>query len=108
MARQSIDSAPPLSDAGRHAMSPETGHDDIARFNFLANFNKYMSAVVVAGNAVAWRDPLVFLWIAVGSAIWVLSLYETANLWDALIDPVAAIGAVLILAGRGLRRLRRA
>jgi len=55
MARPSIDSAPPLSDAGRHAMSPETGHDDIARFNFLANFNKYMSAVVVGGNAVAYE-----------------------------------------------------
>lgn len=65
-------------------------------------------AAVFAANAVAWRDPLVFLWIAVGSAIWALSLYETANLWDTLIDPVAMIGAVLILAGRGLRRLRRA
>lgn len=50
-----IDAAPPLSDAGRHAMSPEPGHDDLARFNFLANFNKYMSAMVVAGNAVAFQ-----------------------------------------------------
>lgn len=36
-------------------MSPEPGHDDIARFNFLANFNKYMSSTVVGGNAVAWQ-----------------------------------------------------
>jgi ubiquinone/menaquinone biosynthesis C-methylase UbiE len=35
-------------------MSPRAGHDDVARFNFLANFNKYMSASVVGGNAVAY------------------------------------------------------
>lgn len=50
-----IDCAPPWSDAGRHAMSPEAGHDEVARFNFLANFNKYMSSVVVGGNAVAYQ-----------------------------------------------------
>lgn len=65
-------------------------------------------AAVFVGNVVAWRDPLVFLWIALGAAIWALSLYETANLWDTLIDPVAVIGAVLILAGRALRRRRAA
>ncbi len=35
-------------------MSPRAGHDDTARFNFLANFNKYMSTRVVGGNAVAY------------------------------------------------------
>jgi ubiquinone/menaquinone biosynthesis C-methylase UbiE len=36
-------------------MSPEAGHDDAARFNFLANVNKYMASCVVAGNAVAYE-----------------------------------------------------
>lgn len=48
------DFSPPWSDAGQHAMSAEATHDDVARFNFLANFNKYMSNVVVGGNAVAY------------------------------------------------------
>ena len=55
MSRPRIDCAPPFSDAGQHAMSPEAGHDDVARFNFLANFNKYMSSTVVGGNAVAFE-----------------------------------------------------
>lgn len=49
------DCAPPWTDAGRHGMSPEAGHDDAARFNFLANVNKYMARHVVAGNAVAYE-----------------------------------------------------
>ena len=47
--------APPWTDAGTHAMSPQAGHDDAARFNFLANFNKYMATRVTAGNAVAYQ-----------------------------------------------------
>jgi SAM-dependent methyltransferase len=47
--------APPWTDAGQHAMSPQAGHDDAARFNFLANFNKYMATRVVGGNAVAFE-----------------------------------------------------
>ncbi|MCP5467175.1 MAG: class I SAM-dependent methyltransferase [Sinobacteraceae bacterium] len=50
-----IDCAPAWTEAGQHAMSPEARHDEIARFNFLANFNKYLSAVVVGGNAVAYQ-----------------------------------------------------
>ncbi|MEZ5474785.1 MAG: methyltransferase domain-containing protein [Steroidobacteraceae bacterium] len=37
-------------------MSPSATHDEIARFNFLANFNKYMANVVVAGNEVAYES----------------------------------------------------
>jgi SAM-dependent methyltransferase len=51
----SSDCAPPWTNAGQHAMSPTAGHDDAARFNFLANFNKYMATQVVAGNAVAFE-----------------------------------------------------
>ena len=53
-AKAGIDCAPPWSDVGQHAMSPQATHDEIARFNFLANFNKYMSSRVVGGNAVAY------------------------------------------------------
>jgi SAM-dependent methyltransferase len=48
--------APPWTDAGPHSMSPEAGHDDAARFNFLANFNKYMATRVTPGNAVAYES----------------------------------------------------
>ena len=36
-------------------MSADAGHDDAARFNFLANVYKYMAAGVVGGNAVAYE-----------------------------------------------------
>ncbi|MEZ5513510.1 MAG: methyltransferase domain-containing protein [Steroidobacteraceae bacterium] len=51
-----VDCAPPWTDAGVHAMSPTATHDEIARFNFLANLNKYMANVVVAGNQVAYQS----------------------------------------------------
>lgn len=54
-ARTGIDTAPPWTQAGQHALTPEATHDEIARFNFLANFNKYMSSAVVGGNAVAYE-----------------------------------------------------
>jgi SAM-dependent methyltransferase len=57
-----IDPAPPFTAAGRHALSPEATHDDVARFNFLANFNKYMSAAVVVGNAVAYERRAAPAW----------------------------------------------
>lgn len=50
-----VDCAPPWTEIGPHAMLPEASHDEIARFNFLANFNKYMSAVAVGGNQVAYE-----------------------------------------------------
>ena len=50
-----VECAPPWSDVGRHALSPPATHDEVARFNFIANFNKYMAARVVAGNAVAYE-----------------------------------------------------
>ena len=37
-------------------MSPSLEHDDIARFNFLANFNKFMASRVVGGNALAYEN----------------------------------------------------
>ena len=41
--------------AGRHALMPETTHDEIARFNFLANMVKYVSTRVLPGTEVAYK-----------------------------------------------------
>ena len=43
-------------------MSASATHDDIARFNFLANFNKYMATVIAPGNAVAFRERVEPAW----------------------------------------------
>lgn len=44
------DVAPPYTAVARHAVFPEPSHDEAARFDFLANFNKYMSTTLSAGN----------------------------------------------------------
>jgi SAM-dependent methyltransferase len=44
-------------------MSAAVTHDDIARFNFLANFNKYMATAMAPGNAVAFRKRAEPAWI---------------------------------------------
>ena len=44
-------------------MSADVTHDDIARFNFLANFNKYMATAVAPGNAVAFRRRAEPAWV---------------------------------------------
>lgn len=38
----------------RHAMMPELNHDEIARYNFLANLNRHLSTFVAPGNKVAF------------------------------------------------------
>jgi ubiquinone/menaquinone biosynthesis C-methylase UbiE len=54
-AAQVIQCAPAWTQAGTHGMSPLASHDEIARFNFLANLNKYMASVVVPGLEDAYR-----------------------------------------------------
>lgn len=54
-AANKIDCAPPWTEAGRHALSPQATHDEIARLNFLANFNKYMASAIVGGNRAAYE-----------------------------------------------------
>lgn len=54
-APSTIDTAPAWTEIGQHALLPEAQHDEVARFNFIANFNKYMSARVVGGNHVAYE-----------------------------------------------------
>lgn len=52
----SADVPPPYTALTRHAMLPEVAHDEAARFNFLANFNKYLSGTIGAGNKVAYES----------------------------------------------------
>lgn len=49
------DIAPPYTAITRHGMFPTPGHDESARFNFLANLNKYVSGVLGRGNAIAYE-----------------------------------------------------
>jgi ubiquinone/menaquinone biosynthesis C-methylase UbiE len=49
------DVPPPYSAVARHAVFPEPSHDEKARFNFLANFNKYLSGTIGAGNRLAYE-----------------------------------------------------
>ena len=48
------DVAPPYTAVARHAVFPEPSHDEAARFDFLANFNKYLSGTIGAGNKQAY------------------------------------------------------
>lgn len=48
------DVPPPYTAVARHAVFPEPSHDEAARFDFLANFNKYLSGTIGAGNKQAY------------------------------------------------------
>lgn len=49
------DVPPPYTKVTRHAVFPDIGHDDAARFDFLTNFNRYLSGTVSAGNRRAYE-----------------------------------------------------
>ncbi len=46
---------PPWTAIGRHAMLPEAAHDDVARFNFLANLNAHLAGAVLPGIRTAYE-----------------------------------------------------
>ena len=48
------DVAPPYTAVSRHAVFPEPAHDEAARFDFLANFNKYMAQTLGPGNKLSY------------------------------------------------------
>ena len=48
------DVPPPYNTVARHGVFPAPSHDEAARFNFLANFNKYMAATLGPGNKLAY------------------------------------------------------
>ncbi|MEM7569388.1 MAG: class I SAM-dependent methyltransferase, partial [Pseudomonadota bacterium] len=49
-----IEVPPSYTVVGQHDMMAEASHDDIARFNYLTNMNKYLSSVLGAGNKLAY------------------------------------------------------
>jgi ubiquinone/menaquinone biosynthesis C-methylase UbiE len=49
-----IDVAPPYTAVSRHEMFPEPRHDEAARFDFLANLNKFLAGTLGPGNKLAY------------------------------------------------------
>jgi len=49
------DIPPPYTAVARHPMFPTPRHDEAARFNFLANLNKYLSGPLGRGNLTAYQ-----------------------------------------------------
>jgi ubiquinone/menaquinone biosynthesis C-methylase UbiE len=45
---------PPYTEVTQHGVFPKPAHDEAARFNFLANFNKYMATALGPGNKLAY------------------------------------------------------
>jgi SAM-dependent methyltransferase len=50
------DGPPDYRVIGRHALFPETSHDEIERINFLAQMNRHLSARIVPGVRVAYHE----------------------------------------------------
>jgi SAM-dependent methyltransferase len=48
------DIPPPYTAVTQHGMFPHPSQDEAARFNFLANFNKYMATALGPGNKLAY------------------------------------------------------
>jgi hypothetical protein len=40
------DLPPPYTAMTRHPMMPRAAHDEVARFNFLTHFNRYLSGTI--------------------------------------------------------------
>lgn len=49
------DVSPPYTALTRHPLLAEVGHDEAARFNFLANFNRHLSGALGIGNRLAYE-----------------------------------------------------
>jgi SAM-dependent methyltransferase len=50
------DIPPDYREVKRHGVFPEVAHDEAARFNFLANFNRHVAGVLGAGNRLAYEN----------------------------------------------------
>ena len=49
------DVPPPYTAVAQHGMFPAVTHDEAARYNFLANLNRYLSGEIGAGNRLAYE-----------------------------------------------------
>ena len=56
MSTERPDVAPPYSAVAKHAVFPVPTHDEAARFDFLANFNKFLSGTLGPGNKLAYDN----------------------------------------------------
>ena len=56
MSAERQDVAPPYAAVAKHAVFPIPSHDEAARFDFLANFNKYLSGALGPGNKLAYDN----------------------------------------------------
>jgi len=52
---KAYDGPPDFRQVERHEVFPETTHDEIARFNFLAHMNKYLSTNLLPGAQEAFQ-----------------------------------------------------
>ena len=52
------DGPPDYRTVGRHALLPNTTHDQAERYNFLAHLNRHLAAQVLPGVAVAYRSEI--------------------------------------------------
>ena len=59
-----IDVAPPYAAVARHGLSPVPTHDEAARFDFLANFNKYLAGTLGPGNKLAYDTRVLPVFVA--------------------------------------------
>lgn len=50
------DIAPPYTAVTQHDVFPKPNHDEVARFNFLANFNRFMATALGPGNKRAYDN----------------------------------------------------
>jgi SAM-dependent methyltransferase len=55
-AARTYDGPPDYRVVGRHGVFPETTHDEIARFNFLAHLNRHLSTQVMPGVKQAFEE----------------------------------------------------
>ena len=49
-------SAPPYTEVAQHEVFPKPLHDEAARYNFLANFNRYLAQTIGPGNALVYEQ----------------------------------------------------
>ena len=52
---QSYSGPPDYRVVGRHGVFPDTSHDEIARFNFLAHMNRHLSTRIMPAVKTAWE-----------------------------------------------------
>ncbi len=55
MSQNSQDQAPAWHNVEAHGIFPKHSHDDVARFNYIATMNKYLSQTLGEGNALAYE-----------------------------------------------------